>query len=136
MASWLVRKTPRALTAKLKSQSSSVRSTTRSHARYAGIGAEDVVAAESRLDCGKACLDAGAIADVDAKAAGAIAEFGGEVARSGLVEIGDGNAHAFGGESPADRPADAPCGTRHDSALVREAGKHRSLSVNDHYRSL
>ena len=55
------------------------------------------------------------------KPCGAVAELGGEVARRGLVEIGDRDADPFRGQGPADRLADAPGRPGDDGALVRKA---------------
>ena len=100
---------PRALTAKLKSQSSSVMSTARAHRRNAGIGRENVEAAETGDGAFHRLLDRCAFAHVDADGQRARADFFRERLRRRQVEVGHRDADTGTGERTRDCCADAAC---------------------------
>ena len=88
------------------------------HARDAGIGAEDVVAAEGRLDRGKQASTLTALADVDPEPLRAVAERAGKLVRGASSRSATATRTPSAASAAADRPADAPAAAGDDGALV------------------
>ena len=90
----MVRKTPRALTSKLKSQSASVRSSAGRIVDTPALAADDVEPAEFGLGAGEESLDGCAAGHVDGEGK-PVAKRRGGIAGLRLVDVGDCDPDAF-----------------------------------------